>query len=69
LELEILNGYLPEQLSEAALQKIIDEAIKETNAVSMKDMGAVMKSTLAKAAGNADNKMVSELVKKTLSNL
>lgn len=66
-ELEILKSYLPEELSEDALNAIIKEAIQATNAGSMKEMGLVMKEVGAKTAGRADNKLVSELVKKALS--
>ena len=66
-ELEILKSYLPKELGESQIQAIIKEAIQETQATSFKDMGKVMKAVMAKVAGNADNKLVSELVKKSLS--
>ncbi len=66
-ELNILKSYLPQELSEEALSQIIREVIKETQASSMKDMGKIMKPVMEKTAGRADNKMVSELVKKILS--
>ena len=66
-ELKILQSYLPTEMSEADLQKIIDETIKESQAVSAKDMGKVMKALLPKVEGKADSKLVSELVKKSLS--
>ena len=66
-ELEILKSYLPQELSAEEVKKIIEEAVKETQAVSPKDMGKVMKVVLAKIAGKADGKLVSELVKARLS--
>jgi len=66
-ELKILKSYLPEELSEAQLQTIIRETMKETGASTMKDMGSLMKAAGAKIQGRADNKLVSELVKKALS--
>ena len=66
-ELKILSSYLPEALSEAEIQAIIQEAKKETGAATMKDMGSLMKAAGAKIQGRADNKLVSELVRKSLS--
>jgi uncharacterized protein len=68
-ELNILKEYLPQELSEDELKKIIAEAVKENQASSIKDMGKVMKTVGAKVAGNADNRVVSELVKQALSNI
>lgn len=67
-ELAILKQYLPEEMPEAELVKIIEETIAETNASSMKDMGSVMKSVGAKTAGRADNKRLSQLIKDALMN-
>lgn len=66
-ELEILKTYLPAELSEAEIKKIIEEAIVVTAAQDMKDMGKVMKEVNAKVAGQADPKLVSDLVKVRLS--
>ena len=66
-ELEVLMGYLPEQLSEEAIAQIIKDCIDELQANSMKDMGRVMKAVGDKTQGNADNKIVSQLVKQALS--
>ncbi|MBU0469750.1 MAG: GatB/YqeY domain-containing protein [Candidatus Omnitrophica bacterium] len=65
-EVVILKFYLPEELSEEEIKKIIDEAIAETQATSMKDMGKVMKVVAEKAQGRADNKVVSSLVNQVL---
>ncbi|MFA5096751.1 MAG: GatB/YqeY domain-containing protein [Candidatus Omnitrophota bacterium] len=66
-ELEILKAYLPPELSADALKKIIEEAVAAVGADGMKDMGKVMKEVNAKAAGQADGKLVSDLVKERLS--
>ena len=63
----ILKSYLPEELSGQALRQFIEQAIRETGAQSMKDMGNVIKAVAAKAQGRADNRVVSELVKKALA--
>ncbi len=67
-EIEILLNYLPEQLSESDIQKIIEETINEVGATSMKDMGKVMASITPKVKGRADNKIVSGYVKNLLQN-
>lgn len=66
-ELEILKVYLPPQLSEAELKKIIDELVKSSGASGLKDMGKVMKEVMAQVGTSADNKSVSDLVKARLS--
>lgn len=66
-ELNILKSYLPKEMSKEELRKIIEETMKETQAVTMKDMGKVMKAVGEKIAGRADNKQVSELVKQALA--
>ena len=66
-ELTLLKAYLPQEMSEEELKKIIEGVIKETQASSIKDMGKVMKAVAEKVSGRADNKVVSELVKRALS--
>lgn len=66
VELAIIEGYLPKQLSSDVIETFVKEAISESGASSMKDMGNVMKLVMAKTQGAADNKIVSELVKKSL---
>ena len=68
-ELTILKGYLPQEMSESTLNVLVKEAMQEAGAQSMKDMGKVMKIVTVKVQGRADNKLVSELVKKALSHL
>lgn len=66
-EMEILKSYLPKELAESEIKKIIEEAIALTAAGDMKDMGKVMKEVTAKIAGLADPKLVSDLVRARLS--
>jgi len=66
-ELEILKTYLPPELSSDEIKKIIEEAVITTSAKDMKDMGRVMKEVTAKIAGQADGKLVSDLVRERLS--
>lgn len=66
-ELEILKKYLPPELSAEEIKKIIDEVVVSTGAQGMKDMGKVMKELSAKVAGQADGKLVSDLVRERLS--
>ena len=66
-ELAILKEYLPAQMSENEVSQAIKDAMKETGASSMKDMGQLMKVVLPKLQGRADSKLVSDLVKKALS--
>jgi len=66
-ELEIILEYLPEQLSDEEIEKIVKETIEEVGASSIKDMGKVMKAVMPKVKGRADGKKVNEMVKKFLS--
>ena len=66
-EIEILQKYLPEQLSEQELKKIVQEAIAKVGAKEIKDMGKVMAELMPKVKGKADNSLVSKLVKDLLS--
>ena|ERR1700677_603746 len=66
-EIEILNAYLPAQLSPADLTTLVQAAIAEAGATSKAQMGAVMKIAQAKAAGRADGKALSQEVQKLLS--
>jgi uncharacterized protein YqeY len=66
-ELEILKTYLPPEMSEEEIKKIIDAAVTACGAAGMKDMGKVMKEVNAQIAGKADGKLVSDLVKGILS--
>jgi len=66
-ELAILTEYLPKPLEEAKLLEIVNAVISELSASSMKDMGKVMKETLARVGVRADSKKISNLVKEKLS--
>lgn len=65
-EIEILQKYLPEQLSEEEIKKIVKEAIEKTGAKEIKDMGRVMAELMPKVKGKADSGLVSRLVKELL---
>ena len=66
-EAALLKTYLPEQLDDETLKKIIQETIAETGAEGMKAMGSVMKSVMGKVGAAADGKRVSTLVRQLLS--
>jgi len=67
-EIKIIEEYLPAAASDADIRRAIDEAIQETAAASVKDMGKVMKATMARLSGKtADGSKVSQLVKEKLS--
>ncbi|OLE74646.1 MAG: glutamyl-tRNA amidotransferase [Acidobacteria bacterium 13_1_20CM_2_57_8] len=67
-EIKIIEEYLPAAASEDDIRRAIDEAVQETGATSMKDMGKVMKAALARLAGKtADGARVSQIVKEKLS--
>ncbi|MBR2785258.1 MAG: GatB/YqeY domain-containing protein [Clostridia bacterium] len=68
-EIEILSKYLPEQLSEEEIAKMVDEAIAESGAASPRDMGKVMGLLRPKTQGKADGKVVSDIVKEKLAAL
>ena len=65
-EIDILQNYLPEQLSEEEVIAIIDEAFQVVNPESARDMGKVMKEVTLKLKGKADMKVVSEIIKSKL---
>jgi len=66
-ELQILETYLPQQADRATVEKVVAEVVAELKATTIKDMGAVMKQSMAKLSGAADNKMLSEIIKAKLS--
>jgi uncharacterized protein YqeY len=66
-ELEILESYMPKQLSEEELLKIIDETIKSVGSSSPSDVGKVMKELMPKVKGKADGSLVKSLVEKRLA--
>ena len=66
-EMEVLNAYLPKQLSPEELTAVVKAAIAEAGATSKAQMGAVMKIAQAKATGRADGRTLSQEVQKLLS--
>lgn len=67
MELQILQEYLPKDLSDEELGKIVDEVISSIEATDMKDMGKAIGAVLGKCKGQADGKKVSEMVRSKLS--
>lgn len=65
-EAAILETFLPEQMSEADIEAIVERIISETNATSMKDMGKVMGMASKKLAGKAEGQLISKIVKQHL---
>lgn len=68
-EVEVLNEYMPEQLSSEEVNKIIDEAFVKVNPTSQKDMGLIMKEVTPKVKGKADMGEVSRIIKEKLSSI
>ncbi|MFP3868436.1 MAG: GatB/YqeY domain-containing protein [Desulfobacteraceae bacterium] len=68
-ELQFLLSFLPPQLSEAELNQEIAAMIKEVGATGPRDLGKVMKATMAKLGGRADGKVINELAKQQLAAL
>ncbi len=66
-ELEILEEYMPAQLTEEDLERIVDDAIAENGATSMRDMGRVMADVMPQIAGRADGSAVSQIVREKLA--
>ena len=65
-ELEIVSAYLPQQMSEDEVAKIVDEAVAESGATQPQDMGAVMKLVMPRVKGRADGKLVNRIVQDRL---
>jgi uncharacterized protein len=65
-ELKFIESYLPEQMSEEGIKKIVDEAVAQTGATGAADMGKVMGVLMPKIKGKADGGLVSRLVKEKL---
>lgn len=67
LQLEVINRYLPKQLSEGEIEIKINEIIREVNAKGPQDLGKVMGVASKTLAGQADGKVISEIVKRLLA--
>jgi uncharacterized protein len=65
-EARLIESYLPAELDDAELERIVGEAIKQTGASGRKDMGQVMKAVMAKAGGRVDGKRASARVREAL---
>ena len=65
-EAELIEGYLPQQLSDEELAELVDTALAETGASEQKQMGDVMKALMPKVGGRADGKRVSAAVREKL---
>ena len=65
-QIEVIRQFLPEQLAASAVEKIIDKVIEKVGATTMKDMGKVMGMANKQLAGQADGKLIAEIVKKRL---
>jgi uncharacterized protein YqeY len=66
-ELSVLEEFMPEPLSEDELEEIIDDAIAEVGATSMRDLGRVMADVMPQVSGRADGSVVSQLVREKLA--
>jgi uncharacterized protein len=66
-ELAIIQEFMPEPVGEEELERIIDDAIAETGATSLRDLGRVMADVLPQVAGRADGSTVSQLVREKLA--
>ena len=66
-ELAILQEFMPEPISEEELERIVDDAIAETGATNIRDMGRVMADVMPQIAGRADGSAVGQLVREKLA--
>ena len=66
-ELDVLEEFMPEPLSEEELEEIIDDVISEVGATSIRDLGRVMAGVMHKVSGRADGSTVNQLVKEKLA--
>ncbi len=66
-ELDVIQAYLPKQLSAEELEKLVNKAIEKSGAETMKDIGKVMPVIMAQVKGRADGRQVNEMVRKKLS--
>jgi uncharacterized protein YqeY len=66
-ELAVIEEFMPEPLGEEDLERIVDDAIAETGATSLRDLGRVMADVMPQVAGRADGSTVSQLVREKLA--
>lgn len=67
LELDVLEEFMPEPLSEEDLEEIVDDVIAEVGATSIRDLGRVMADAMPRVSGRADGSVVSQLVREKLA--
>ncbi len=67
VEKAIIDGYLPEQMDEAEVSKIVDEEVSKADQVTMADMGRLIGAVKARTAGQADGGLIAKLVKEKIS--
>lgn len=67
LEIDILLDYLPKQLTEKEVEKIVSETIDELKATSMKEIGIIMKTVMPKVQGRADGNMINKIARELLN--
>ena len=66
-ELDVIEEFMPEQLSEDELEEIVDDVIAEVGATSIRDLGRVMADVMPRVSGRADGSVVSQLVREKLA--
>ena len=66
-EIAVLMAYLPQQMAEGEIRKLVQDAIAATGASSPKEMGKVMKELMPKVKGRADGKLVNQIVRELLN--
>jgi uncharacterized protein YqeY len=66
-ELDVLEEFMPEPVDDEELERIVDDAIAETGATSLRDLGRVMADVMPQVAGRADGSTVSQLVREKLA--
>ena len=66
-ELDVIEEFMPEQLSEEELEEIVDDVIAEVGATSIRDLGRVMADLMPRVSGRADGSVVSQLVREKLA--
>ncbi len=66
-ELQIVESYLPKQMSEEEIRELVKKVIEEVGATSLKDMGKVMQAVMPKVKGRADGSLVNKIVRELLA--
>jgi uncharacterized protein YqeY len=66
-ELDVIEDYMPDQLSEDEIDEIVDDVIAEVGATSLRDLGRVMADVMPQVSGRADGSVVSQLVREKLA--